>query len=123
MFEAIGNFFKSIFGSLFGGNEKALALKSARLAGVFIANNNKAKVKKILPFAKAFALNIDGGKIATSDFKDFFQAEVLSQVKDPALKVLILEFIDYPVIQYGQPSEDAAELMEAFIEGLETGVA
>lgn len=113
MFKSIIAWFKSFFGSS--------SIKAAKLAGVFIAANNKDKVKAILPWAKAALLTAEKGQMDKEAWEGLFEI-VTEDIKDPKLRLIISEFIDVPTFTMGEVNEDAVKLLEAFILGCEAGV-
>ena len=113
MFKSIIGWFKSFFGSS--------SIKAAKLAGVFIAANNKDKVKAILPWAKAGLLTAQKGKMDKEAWEGLFEI-VTEDIKDPKLRLIISEFIDVPTFTMGEVNEDAVKMLEAFILGCEAGV-
>ena len=113
MFKSIIEWFKSLFGSS--------SIKAAKLAGVFIAANNKDKVKAILPWAKAALLTAEKGKMDKETWEVLFN-DFSKEIKDPKLRLIISEFIDVPTFTMGEVNEDAVKLLEAFILGCEAGV-
>jgi hypothetical protein len=113
MFKSIFDWFKSFFGSS--------SVKAAKLAGLFIAANNKDKVQQILPWAKAGLLTAEKGQMDKEAWEGLFEI-VQEDIKDPKLKLIISEFVDVPAFTFGEANEDAVKILEAFILGLEAGV-
>lgn len=113
VFAPIANFFKSMFGNV--------PVRAAKLAGLFVADNNKAKVTVLLPFAKAALLTVQKGKMDVKEWNKFFDG-VLMEVDNPKLKLILSEFVNYPEFTLGKVNEDAVALLDAFILGLEAGV-
>lgn len=113
MFKSIFDWFKSFFGSS--------SVKAAKLAGLFIAANNKDKVKAIIPWAKAALLTAQKGKMDKETWDDLFD-DFDKEIKDPKLRLIISEFIDVPTFTLGEVNNDAVAILGAFIMGLEAGL-
>lgn len=113
MFQSIINFFKSLFGNT--------APKAAKIAGVFIAANNKAQAKEILPYANIALAGAKAGTLS-SDQLATLMTTIKGKVNDPKFAVL-LAAIELPTLQIGTVNEDAVKILDAFIEGASAGVA
>jgi hypothetical protein len=116
LFTAIADFFTSLFGNV--------SIKSAKLAGLFIAANNSEKVKVILPFAKIGLAQAKSGAMTEAQWQELMN-KVLTEVKDPKFKLIVSEFITVPNFTGKgaiKANEQVAKLLDAFILGLEAGV-
>lgn len=111
---------KSLWNKFWGIFGKS-SVKAAKLAGLFIAANNKDKVQQVLPWAKAALLTAQKGKMDKEAWDAFFEGFMLD-IKDPKLRLIISEFIDVPSFTFGEVNKDAVKILEAFILGCEAGV-
>lgn len=113
MFQSFINWLKSFF--------ESSAVKAAKLAGLFIAANNKDKVQSVLPWAKAALLTAEKGQMDKETWKALFN-DFSQEIKDPKLRLIISEFVDVPTFTFGEVNKDAVKILEAFILGCEAGV-
>lgn len=113
MFQSFLSWLKSFF--------ESSSVKAAKLAGLFIAANNKDKVQQILPWAKAALLTAEKGKMDKETWEVLFN-DFSQEIKDPKLRLIISEFIDVPTFTLGEVNKDAVAILGAFIMGLEAGL-
>ena len=92
--------------------------KSAKDAGLFIAENNKAKVAVILPSTKSALCAAVNGKMTQETWDAFFK-NVFAEAGDAQLKQILCEVVDVPKLRTGKVCMDAVAILEAFSMGLE----
>ena len=113
MFQSFLNWLKSFF--------ESSSVKAAKLAGLFIAANNKDKVQSVPPWAKAALLTAEKGQMDKETWEALFN-DFSQEIKDPKLRLIISEFIDVPTFTLREVNKDAVAILDAFIMGLEAGL-
>ena len=112
MFQNIMKWFVSLF--------YTAAPQAARIAGIYIARNNKDKVAEILPLAETALTAAKAGQIDQAQMKAVID-EINAKIGDPQLLIL-LSAIEIPALEIGTVNSRAILILEAFIEGCKVGI-
>lgn len=119
------NFIQSILNSIIGlfGFNKEPVKKNMRLAaktaGYFVAANNRDKVQAVLPIAEAMLEAAKDGTLTAEQIDTGFDL-IEKKIDDPQWRFLLSE-IQFPSIYVGEVSQEAVEILAAFVEGCKLG--
>ncbi len=111
MFDAIINWFKSLFSS---PDVKALA----RVAATLVVANNPVKAKEVLVYLKAALLMAKAGDL-TNDLFQSAMAKVATSYQDKAITAALSAFITVPNIKLGEVNQDVVDILETIISVIE----
>lgn len=96
------------------------APQAARIAGVYVARNNKDKVAEILPLAETALDAAKSGRLDQKQMKSVIE-QINKKVGDPEFQIL-LSAIEIPALEVGTVNSRAILILEAFIDGCKAGV-
>lgn len=109
------NFFKWVLSFFY-----TAAPAAARVAGRYIAVNNRDKIAAMLPLAETALAAAKDGQLDQVQMRAVIQ-KINEKVGDPELLIL-LSLIEIPSIETGVVNGRVILILEAFIEGCKTGV-